>query len=114
MDRFPSSASLIFPQLVQERDLVNRHRIHAEKETIPPFAASGRVAVKHAGSQRHGHRNYLVGELGEERRESEQVQLPAGGALREHHQLISPLQDLVDQFRIPGPVPREAEGFDGG
>uniref|UniRef100_A0A8R7VHL5 Uncharacterized protein n=1 Tax=Triticum urartu TaxID=4572 RepID=A0A8R7VHL5_TRIUA len=91
---------------LQEVDGVLRPWVHQEKDRVQALGARRRRrAVEHGGALVHRHGAHLVGELGEQRAEPEQVRLAARRPLRAHHH-VAPLQ----QRRHAAPVLVAAAG----
>lgn len=84
--RFSGRASLIGRQHIEERDLVDRPRIHVEEERIQPLMPTRRRAVEQARLHGDGDRHDPVCQLSKQRREPEEVRLPARGPLGAHYE----------------------------
>ncbi|GER56948.1 leucine-rich repeat (LRR) family protein [Striga asiatica] len=112
--RLPGHARLLRWQLLQERHLILRHRVHEEEERIEPLVPSCRGPVEKARPHPYGHGHDLVRELRKERREPEEIRLAARGPLRAHHKVPPFSEDGLDETGVEGPVPRETGRLDGG
>jgi hypothetical protein len=99
-------------QLVEERDLVRRARVHEEEVGVHELEAANGGAVEHAllGVDRDGHD--AVRELGEERAEAQQERLAACGALGADDQ-VTLLQQPADVLGVLVALPRQRDGLDG-
>lgn len=97
--------------LRQEIQPVGRAGIHEEEEGIQALVPPHGGAVEHAPLVGDGDRHDVLGDLRKQRAEPEQVRLPAGGALRAHHQ-VAVAQRRPHPRTVLEAVPPQSDGRD--